>query len=152
VRLAVSTIWHARGMAERRVWDSVSRLVAVGGGSNGGSNRVASLLIRRLVRAVQPGPVEAESDKPQGAAGPSRDFTCILDGQTDELPADLVPALETGPQVLKPLGNLTVMCHRRRFSLARGCGSTEVLGREAGRPIDPHRQLGNRTSRLRRWR
>jgi hypothetical protein len=54
-----------------------------------------------------------ESDKPHGAAGPSRDFTCILDGQTDELPADLVPALETGPQVLEPLGNLTVMCHRR---------------------------------------
>jgi hypothetical protein len=47
-----------------------------------------------------------ESDKPQGAAGPSRDLSCILDGQTDELPADLVLALETGPQVLKPLGNL----------------------------------------------
>jgi hypothetical protein len=65
-----------------------------------------------------------ESDKPQGAAGPSRDVTCILDGQTDELPADLVPALETGPQILKPSGmsrsRATADDSRRPAAVGRG--------------------------------
>jgi hypothetical protein len=50
-----------------------------------------------------------ESDKPQDAAGPSRDFTCILHGQTDELPADLVPALETGPQVISRVADRSAL-------------------------------------------